>query len=247
MRTRFLALVPFLTIVSLSRGDDAPKIKEIVDRAITAHAGSGERLNKLKRIQFSGKGALKTVQGEAILSRVVRVEWGDNPEYYHNSLEGSGPNGKIETQLILEGLTKGRQVVGTLSKEFNFDEVAIMSREVHAFWVGSLLPLRDGGVTLSLLPAGKVDGVAVVGVKAEKRNRPTVELYFDTQTHLLKKLSYLGLEAGGVEVRKELTFGDYKDFDGIKMPTKESESHDGRKKYDWTNGDYKFPDKIERK
>lgn len=246
MRTRFLALVPFLTFVSLSRGEDAPKIKEIVDRAITAHAGSGEKLNKLKRIQFASKGVWKTVMGEAAVSRNVRIEWSDKPEYYHTAVELLTPNGKVETQLILDGMTSGRQLVGTLSKELTAAEASWMARDVYTYWVASLLPLREGGLTLSLLPTGKVDGVAVVGIKAEKRNRPTVELYFDAQTHLLKKVSYPGLEAG-VEVVKELTFGEYKDFDGIKMPTKEYESHDGRKRYDWTNGDYRFPEKIERK
>lgn len=246
MRIPFLAIVPCFAILSSARGDDAQKVKEIVDQAIAAHAGSASKLDKLKRIEFGSLGVWKTVMGEVNVTREVRVEWGDRPEYYSTAVHLQTPQGKVETQLILEGLTKGRQGIGGQLKDLTGEEASWMARDVYTYWVATLLPLRDGGVTLSLLPPTRSDGVEVVGLKAEKRNRPTVDLYFDAKTHLLKKAGYPGLEAG-VAVRKELTFDEYKEFDGIKMPTKEYESHDGRKKYNWTNGNYKFPDKIDRK
>jgi hypothetical protein len=61
----------------------------------------------------------------------------------------------------------------------------------------------------------------------------------------LKKLTYPGLELG-VPVNKSLVFSDYKEFDGIWMPTKEIEYQDDRRVREWTNSDFRFPEKVER-
>ena len=73
-----------------------------------------------------------------------------------------------------------------------------------------------------------------------------MQLYFDTRDNLLVKGVYRSREAG-VEVTKESLFADYKDFGGLKQPTKQTVSMNGKKIEDWTYESYSFPDRIDAK
>jgi hypothetical protein len=103
---------------------------------------------------------------------------------------------------------------------------------------------KDPSLRLAPLPEAKVNGEPAAGVKVSSKGRPDVKLYFDKKSHLLVKAERQAAEAGETALHEE-TYGGYKEFDGLKLPTKVMRSVGGKKVSDTTEAGYKFPDKVE--
>ena len=71
-----------------------------------------------------------------------------------------------------------------------------------------------------------------------------VRLYFDKASGLLVKIERLSKEAG-VSLNKEYIYSAHKDFDGVKLPTKEVDLINGRKFSELTSMTYKLQTKID--
>ena len=116
--------------------------------------------------------------------------------------------------------------------------------EAYFLWVASLLPLKNKGVTLTELKEVSINGQPARGVKVDARGRPTVQLYFDKANGLPVKGVFSIRENSG-DVTREMLFSDFKEFEGLRLPTKLVASQFGRKIEEWTVDRYRFPDKIE--
>src|SRR6202011_4293737 len=92
------------------------------------------------------------------------------------------------------------------------------------------------------LPEAKVNGQPAAGVKVASKGHADAKLYFDAATHLLVKIERTTREAG-LSLDKEYLFGDHKDFDGVKLPTRLTETLEGKKASELTSASYKFPSK----
>ena len=233
-------------LLSTLHADDGTTVKAILDKAIEAQVGSSENLGKLRRIESLAKGTMKSPMGELIATREILVQWIEKPEKFRLRVGMELTDGKRTVQLLFDDLNKGFRRVGPASEEMSIEEVRWISRDIYASWIATLLPLKESSFTLTALPEIKIDGVPQVGLKVEKKLRPTIELYFDAKTSLLTRMTYIGLEAG-VDVKKEFRFSNYKEFDKVMLPTKEIEQHDGRKRNEWTISSYRFPEKIDPK
>jgi hypothetical protein len=100
----------------------------------------------------------------------------------------------------------------------------------YAKWLTTLLPLKkDSAFRLEPL-----SGVA--GVKVSRAGHADVKLYFDEKSHLLVKMER---QAG------ETTYSAYRDFDGVKRPTRVVQTVGGKKFLEVTEVSYKFPRKVE--
>ena len=71
-----------------------------------------------------------------------------------------------------------------------------------------------------------------------------MQLYFDKANDLLVK-GVFTVRENGRDVIREMLFSDFKDFEGQRLPTKQTTLHAGRKIEEWTIDRYKFPDKID--
>lgn len=80
-------------------------------------------------------------------------------------------------------------------------------------------PLKDiqnqEGVKIEKVGKAKIDGVTTYNIKVTDKEGEVSNFYINSKTYLLVKMTGTS-ERGPIEVQ----FKEYKDFDGIKMPTK---------------------------
>ena len=113
------------------------------------------------------------------------------------------------------------------------------------WWLTTLTPLTKGGFTLSMLPEIKLGGESAVGVKVVQKGHADTKMYFlKTRTACLRRSSARTSEAG-LPVDKEYFYRAYKEFDGVRLHTKELLKVNGRKWTELTISDYRFPAKLE--
>ena len=99
------------------------------------------------------------------------------------------------------------------------------------------------GFDLAPLPDKMVDGKPAAGVKVASKGHMEAKLYFDKTTGLLVKVERQSNEAG-IATTKEYVFGSHKDFDGVKLATKRTESLGGKKFAEVTVA-FRFPGKVD--
>ena len=122
-------------------------------------------------------------------------------------------------------------------------EVDSIREESYCQWVATLTPLGRKEFTLARMPDDTVDGQPTVVVKVSAPGKPDVQLSFDKIKRLLVKSSFRGHEAG-VEVTKDYLYSNFREFEGLKLPTRQVELKDGKKAAEWTIEGYKFLDKF---
>jgi hypothetical protein len=118
--------------------------------------------------------------------------------------------------------------------------------EAYFLWVCSLIPLKEKGFTLTALPTIQVNGRPAVGVKVDSQGRGAVQLFFDQRDSLLVKGVYQSREAG-LTIPREIFFSEFRDFDGLKQPTRQVTFVNGKKTEEWTFESYRFPTQIDAK
>jgi hypothetical protein len=229
-----------LGVSGRTAADDA---KEIIERAIRAHAGTEAQLAQRRVCVSTSKGTLALpMMGNTPTTRETTFILPDRLKW---SLQLSPPGQKVSFVIALDGLTGWRSMQGA-ADSMTPPEYDAVQDEAHFVWVCTLIPLKQRGYTLSPLPETQVNGQPAVGVKVEAGSRGAVQLYFDKQTALLVKGVYRSRE-GGREVTKESYFADYKDFNGLKQPTRQTVYTKGQKTEDWTYESYRFPGRIDPK
>jgi hypothetical protein len=214
---------------ALVQADDRAAALAILERAIKAHGGA----EALARTQISVRNGRGTAwlpsempfQSEmtANLPSQVRVTFEANRARFLTVINGN----------------QGWQSIGGAVAELSGPRLTELQEENYVWWLATLTPLLKEGFELTVLPDARVSGRPAAGIQASSRGRPTVGLYFDKESGLLVRISRRAREPGG-EVDKEYLLSDHKDFDGVKMPTREVVSTNGRKVTDVTYTSYKF-------
>ena len=221
---------------------DARAAREVVERAIQAHAGSSERLDKLRAFTSAGKGTMVTAAGPMSAVRDFKASF---PDLFRLDSRVTVGDQSATATLAVNGLSGWMQQVGGPREELPLDRLVEIRNSLNVYWLATLIPLRDKAVTIKPLPDATVDGALAAVLQATQRNRPAVSLFFDKRSGLLVKASYRGPDAD-VEVLKDVSFLEHQEFEGLKLPTKEIEYFDGRKMSEWIISDYKFPDRLDR-
>lgn len=200
--------------------------KQLIEKAVQA-AGGEEKLAKLKGYRIKAKGTLEilgmsldfTSTGLLDLSGRIRTEV---------ELEIMGR--KFTVLQVYDGkkawvkaMDRTMELEGDLLKE--------MKEQMHAGRVSFLLPLlKNDGYTLAPLGEIKVNGKPAQGVKVSAKGFRDIDLYFDQATGLLVKTAGQTLEQTTMkEVAQESVMSDFKEFDGLKQPTKVITHQDGKK------------------
>jgi hypothetical protein len=244
------AVLAFVGMSGLrSRAEDA---LEVVERGMKARCDKPETLKKqqCEIITMQGKMLWLEDQKEKESTAEIKVDWPSSFRWDRdvNLLQG---NRKIIFSIFAD---KGwQQIVPAPPAVLGLVQVEECRMEIYGRWLGTLYPLTDRALTLTLLKKdNKVDGEEVAVVKVSLRNRPDVYLSFSRKSNHLLKIAYKALE-GGIELRKEHQFSDYKEFEGIKLPTKLIDftqpvnSPAPTKIAEWTITGYKFLPKLDAK
>jgi hypothetical protein len=239
MRSVLLPLAIVALGPQLGRADDAVYI---VEKAIRVTANSELRLNRLATVVRVERGTLFPPAGEISTQRTAYLASPDKIKYEAKLDRG----GRAETMILARNGLRGWKSGGGPAEDLTLIENDALEGDASLWSLITLLPLKQKGVTLKALPAEKLNGKPAVGVAIARPDKSDATMYFDADTGLPVKLT-TKVREGGLEMGREVDLADYRDFDGIKLPTRITVSHNGRKIEEWSVQNYRFPDRLEDK
>lgn len=237
MRTLFAAALTYgflLASVAPVCAGEREDALAIIDQAVKAHGGA-DALAKCRTEVRTSTGVL--YQGE------MKISFNDEltlnlPDKWRDSVEIEK---KGRFAIAING-DKGWQAVSGTVSDIGPERLKELREEIYVLGLETLTPLQKEGFDLTPLPEIKIADRPAVGVKASSKGHADAKLYFDAQTHLLVKIARSAQEAG-LKLNKEYLFGDHKDFDGVKLPTRQMELLEGKPVMELTSASYKFPTK----
>jgi outer membrane lipoprotein-sorting protein len=216
---------------------DEKEAKAIVERAIKAQGGS-EALSKALHCSRTDSGVLWSAGREVPLSSKVSLGL---PGKMRWEIE---LDKKIKTTIVLNG-DKGWQTEGGPARELSAQRVKELVEEAYVLWIATLVPLTKDGFTLSTVDDVKVDGEEAAGVKVVKKGHAETLMYFLKRNGALVRINRKVSE-GGLTVEKEYLYSNYKDFDGVKLHTRELVKVNGSKWNEFTISAYTFVKKFDK-
>lgn len=203
-----------------ARADEAERLKALVEEAIKAKGGEA-RLVELQAAVWKSRGTGPERTTSATL-------YGQLPDKFR--LESERTTGGKTTRFVkvING-EKGWAVEGGKVRDLTAEEMA-QTRETfyHKHLDTTLLPLKDREVELAGLDESTVEGRPTLGLRVRRPGRPELKLYFDKESKLLLKSEMTGKGRDGKPTRLEYVYGDYQDFDGIKLARKLKRFTDGK-------------------
>jgi hypothetical protein len=227
----------FLSAVASPVRADADKdAKAILDKAIKALGGE-EKLSAAKAITWKSKGSF----GENNFTSQTTAQGLD---HYHGEFEGNFGGNEVKGVTVLNG-DKGWRKVGRQPMDL---DVANEKRNIYLQIIPVvLLPLKDKSYKVE--PAGeeKVADKPAVGLKITPPDGKEFTMYFDKESGLPVRQVAKVVGFGGDEFTQDVTFGDYKDFSGIKRATKIEGKRNGEKFIEIEITDFKVLDKVDPK
>lgn len=244
---RFLGATLVILFVSsqggLARSNDSDS-KAILDKAIQALGGE-EKLKKAEMATWRVKETI-TFDTKSQLKIQATVQGLDR---YRSEYQGDFNGKAIKGVNVLNGNKGWRKVNDTKTE---FDERAVTNMKRFESWHLSpprLLALKDKGVKIAPGGEQQVNGGPAVGIKATGLEGKDLTLYFDRQSGLPVILEAKILGSGGEEFPREMTYiySDYKDFDGIKRPTKIEAMRNGKDFWKAELTEFKLLDNVDSK
>lgn len=208
----FMAIVvaASLAVPAASPAGERDKALTIIEKAIKAHGGA-EALNKAQMRSRTGQGVV-SLGGEIRITTEETVRFPDSCRVVLNPQTN-------RIILVLNG-DKGWTQAGGVTQEMPKSALKEKQEELYVWWLMNLTPLLKDEFQLKPLGTAKVNGRDVSIVLASRKDYPDVRLFFDNESGLLVKMARRGTESG-VPVAKDYLYSDHKEFDRVKMPTKE--------------------------
>jgi hypothetical protein len=244
MRPLFPALALVFAASPAARADDAADAKALVAKAIKA-AGSPD----------DGKPVLRTWKDDGVL------HFGDMKIPYTGTWYFRGPDAmRFEISVDFMGqkvqfthVVNGDKVWDSMdgrTEEVTGEKKEYSRNAAYFTWVYSLTPLtHDAEFKLATAGEKAVSGKPAAGVRVERKDRPSVTLYFDKDTGLLAKSEVRVKDEfqGWKEVLDENYFEDWKEVGGRKVFTKLRVVRDGKPLLESKLSDVKYPDTFDPK
>jgi hypothetical protein len=233
---KLLAVVALGCCSFVLAAQDEPAV--ILQKGIIAQGG--ERLAKTRTLLRIAKGELDAFPkpipfvGEARFNLPEQARWSFELDQ----------NKQKSLIVLVVNKDKGWRASGGAAQEMTARELETFREDAYVHWLMTLWPILQDKFELSAVPEAKVNGEAAVGIKVASKGKPDVRLFFDKKTSLLAKVEYKGKEADLV-VNKEIIVSDYKNYDGLKLPSKLLFQSNGKRVAEWNVTEYKFPDKID--
>jgi hypothetical protein len=235
----------FVTLVVCSFGilvrADADKDAEaILDKAIKALGGE-EKLGAAKAITWKSKGTISFGGNDNEFATQTTAQGLD---HYRGEFEGNFGGNMVKGVTVLSG-DKGWRKVGDMATDV---DVANEKRNVYLQIIPAiLLPLKNKDFKVALAGEEKVGEKPAVGLKITAPDGKDFTLYFDKESGLPVRQVAKVTGFMGDEFTQDTTFGNYKDFSGIKKATKIESKRDGEKFVNIEITDFKVLDKVDPK
>lgn len=177
-------------------------------------------------------------------------EWAyEMPDKYRFSLSGEMGGQKFNIVAAYDGKTAWESAMG-MTREVTGPKLETMRNEAHQFQVLSLTPLvRDRRFQIKAIGERKVGNAATNVVQVDRRERPTVRLFFDKKSGLVVKSEMLNKDEfqAWKEVLDECFLEDHRKVDGRMLFHKIRVVREGKLMIDAKLSNQKFPNGLDAK
>jgi len=216
--------------------------KKLVAEVVKAHGGA-EALAKLKDKHGIQKGKMKLftpIEAEG------PIEITSDGKRFRREWNFSVMGQDIKNVAIFDG--KGMYVYNNDQLAASFDkqeDLDALKEALHSEKLTGLALLGDKNVELSVVGEDKVGDAAVIGVRVSAKGHKDVTMYFDKKTHLIKKIVGRALDfESRMEVEQVRLIEEYKEFEGVKRPSRVTVLKDGNKQLEIEITETKFVDSL---
>lgn len=221
-----------------ARADDQ-EVKAILDKAIKALGGE----EKLKQAETFSEKTKGTVTFNNNTNEFSGERTFQGLDHYRSEFEGNQFKGVV----VLDG-DKGWRKFGDNKREMDAAGVANEKRSVYLAVVPiTIVPLKTNGFKVESAGEEKVADKPAVVLKVTGPDGKDFTLAFDKDSGLPVRLVAKVTGFGGQEFTQETSFGDYKEFGGLKRPTKVESKRDGQTFMTTAFSDFKVLDKVDPK
>ena len=213
---RLSVVAASLFLVTLARAQDAGALA-LLDKAVKATGGEA-KLAKLQALTLKGQGKIFDM-GMEIPFTATFYTLGVDQGRIVTELNQAG-NKITEIRVINKdkGWTKDNQQP---TQAMNKDTLTEEKESLYFNYITTLAPLKGKDYKLVGLAETKIDDKPALGLGITHKDHRTVKLWFDKETGLLVKSERRVKDPeNGKESTEEVLFGNYKEFDGIKIATK---------------------------
>lgn len=220
---------------------DEKDASAVLDKAIKALGGQ-DNLKKAAMATWKGKGKITLGDNENQFSTQTTVQGID---HYRGEFEGEFNGNQVKGVTVLNG-DKGWRKFGDMSMELDDAALANEKRTVYLQVIPiTLLPLKGPAFKIETAGQEKVGDATATVLKVTAPDGKDFKLYFDQESGVPVKLVATVLGFMGEEFTQETTYGNYKDFDGVKKATKVESKRDGQRFVEQEISEFKVLDKIE--
>jgi hypothetical protein len=245
--TRFLGAVFVAVLVSglgsPGRAADDQDVNAVLDKAIKALGGE-EKLGQLKAHTWKGKGKITFNGNDNPFTSQATVQGLD---HYRAEFEADIMGMQLKGVTVISG-DKGWRKFGDMKMELDKDGLANEKRNIYLHVVAvTLLPLKGKGFKVEAAGEDKVGGKPATGLKVTAPDGKDFKIYFDRESGLPVKQVAKVMGFMGEEVTQETTFGDYKDFGGVKKATRIESKRGGERFLDQETTEFKALEKVDPK
>jgi hypothetical protein len=218
-----------------------PKI--VLGKAMQAMGGEAA----LKRINinlFKGHGRMMT--GGTVSDYRLRTQ-NALPDRIREEIQYLDNQGQPRVTIIsVLNRDKGFVQYNTELKEMDSATINSWRDVLYSNLVMTLVPLQTQSFTLVVEPQQRKEGVLCQAFTVKSKGHRDITLFFDKETNLPVLVQTTILEANvGQEMMQELYLREYKDFAGLKYPTRWVVYQNGNKTQEFNIEDAQFPDKVD--
>ncbi len=235
-----LALTACLFVFIGRAPADETQVKAVLDKAIMALGGE-EKLSKALSVSWKSKSKVTIEGNENEMSSEATVQ---GLEHQRVTFEGDFNGNKIEGLEILSG-NKGWRRFGGNVMELDEDAIKNEKRNLYLALVAStIVPLKGKGFKVESAPDATIAGKPAATLKVTGPDGKDFTISFDKATGLPVRQVAKVIGWSGEEYTQEVDYSDYKDFSGIKKPTKLAIKRDGEEFVRSEIVEFKVLDKV---
>jgi hypothetical protein len=217
--------------------------KAVIDRAVAALGGAA-KLGAAKAVVWKTKGKMHRNDADNEFSSKVTAQGVD---HFRQDFEGEFDGNPVKGVTVLAG-DKAWRKFGEETRKLEDDALASQKRNVYLQVVPEMpLLLKGEGFKVETGEEEKVGGKPAAVLKVTGPDGKEFQLFYDKESGLPVKMTATVAGRQGNEFAQETTFGNYKDFDGIKRATKIVTKRNGTKFLDAELTEFKVLDKVDPK
>ena len=197
----------------------------VIDKAVEALGGK-DKLAAIKAATWTSKGTITIGGTDAPFTAKLAFAGHDRRRVeFETDFGGNAIKGVV----VVNG-DKGWRQMNSNTEELAGNDLANEQRNGWREWTAAdVLLLKSPPFKTEPAPGADVNGKPAVAVKVTGPHGAPFTLYFDKATGLPVRQTATVTTFTGEEAAEEVTYSDYKDFDGMKKATKVETKHNGER------------------